>query len=534
MVKVLRAALLAAPCAALLAAPAVAQCPKTGGTLTYVYHPEPTALSTIATSAVPVAIIATKIYESLLTYSGPELEPKPGLAESWTVSADKKTYTFKLRHDVKWHDGAPFTSADVKFSIENIVRPYHSRGRVYFGDVQEIATPDPYTVVFVLKEPVPFFMNVFQPGEAPIMPKHLLEKIDTSSAGAVRGSELMQKPVGTGPFKLQEWKKGSHIILEKNADYWRKGYPCLDQVVLRVMPDGSARAIAVENGEVDLAPMSGLPEAEIQRLSKLPQFDASKEGAEALGPNMWLEVNMREKPLADVRVRQAISLALDRSKIVDVIWYGQGTPATGPIVSANPVLYNKALKPYEYNPRKANQLLDEAGYKRGADGVRFEMTQNFLPYGENWIRLAEYVRQELGKIGIAVKTDSLDLGGWLKAVYTDWTFNLTSTFSHNYSDPSIGVERTFTSENIKKGATFTNSMGYRNARVDELFAKAARETDQAARKKEFDEIQQILHDELPVIFLMEMSYTTIWNKRVHGLITNGISMYSSWDGVWKD
>jgi peptide/nickel transport system substrate-binding protein len=535
MIKVLRAVLLAAPCAALLVAPALAQqCPKTGGTLTYVYHPEPTALSTIATSAVPVAIISTKIYESLLTYSGPELTPKPSLAESWTVSDDKKTYTFKLRQGVKWHDGAPFTSADVKFSVENIIRPYHSRGRVYFGDVQEVATPDPSTVVFVLKAPVPFFMNVFQPGEAPIMPKHLLEKIDTGSAAAVRSSEIMQKPVGTGPFKLQEWKKGSHIILEKNPDYWRKGYPCLDQVVLRVMPDGSARAIAVENGEVDLAPMSGLPEAEIQRLSKLPQFETTKDGAEALGPNMWLEVNMRDKPLADVRVRQAISLVLDRAKIIDVIWYGQGTPATGPIVSANPVLYNKALKPYEYDPRKANQLLDEAGYKRGANGVRFEMTQNFLPYGENWVRLAEYVRQELGKVGIAVKTESLDLGGWLKAVYTDWSFNLTSTFSHNYSDPSIGVERTFTSDNIKKGATFTNSMGYKNARVDELFAKAARETDTAARKKQFDEIQQILHDELPVIFLVELSYTNIWNKRVHGLITNGISMYSSWDGVWKD
>jgi peptide/nickel transport system substrate-binding protein len=245
-------------------------------------------------------------------------------------------------------------------------------------------------------------------------------------------------------------------------------------------------------------------------------------------------VNLREKPLADVKVRQAISMALDRQRIVDVIWYGQGTPGIGPIVSSNPTFFNKALKPYEYSPAKANALLDEAGYRRGADGVRFKMTQNFLPYGENWLRLAEYIRQELGKIGIAVETQSLDLGGWLKAIYTDWNFNITSTFSHNYSDPSIGVERTFTSENIKKGATFTNSMGYKNPRVDELFSKVARENDVAVRKKQFDEIQQILHDDLPVIFLMEMSYTHVWNKRVHGLITNGISMYSSWSGVWKE
>jgi peptide/nickel transport system substrate-binding protein len=522
-------ALLGLTCAA-----AAQSCGKTGGTLTYSYHPEPTALSTIATSAVPVAIISTKLYESLLTYEGPEMRPKPSLAESWTVSDDKKIYTFKLRPDVKWHDGKPFTSEDVKFSVEKIIRPYHSRGRVYFGDVEAIETPDAKTVVFKLKDPVPFFMNVFQPGEAPMMPKHAFDGIDMSTAAGVRGAPIMQKPIGTGPFKLKEWSKGSHVILERNGEYWNKGRPCLDQLVLRVLPDGAARAIAVENGEVDLSPMSGLPEAEIVRLAKLPHIETSKAGAEALGPNLWLEVNQREKPLADLKVRQAISLALDRERIVDVIWYGQGTPARGPIVSSNPVFFNKALKPYEYNPRKANQLLDEAGFPRASGGVRFKLNQYFLPYGENWLRLAEYVRQELGKIGIAVETQSVDFGGWLKAVYTDWSYDITSSFTHNYSDPSIGVERSFTSSNIKKGATFTNSMGYKNPRVDELFAKASRETDPAARKKQFDEIQQILHDELPVIFLMEMSYTHVWNKRVHGLITNGISMYSAWDGVWKE
>ena len=462
------------------------------------------------------------------------MTPKPSLAESWTISEDKKTYTFRLRQGVTWHDGKPFTAEDVKFSVERIIRPYHSRGRVYFGDVEAVEMPDPHTVVFRLKAPVPFFMNVFQPGEAPIMPKHAFDGIDMSTAAGVRGAEIMQKPNGTGPFRLKEWRKGSYVIAERNPSYWNKGRPCLDQVILRVIPDGAARAIAVEKGEVDLVPMSGLPEAEVQRLSGLPNLQTSKEGAEVLGPNMWLEVSLREKPLSDLKVRQAMSLALDREKIVDVIWYGQGTPARGPIVSSNPTFFNKALKPYEYNPAKANQLLDEAGLKRGSDGVRFRVNQYPLPYGENWLRLAEYVRQELGKVGIAVETQSVDLAGWLKAVYTDWSSNLASSFTHNYSDPSIGVERSFTSANIQKGATFTNSMGYRNDRVDELFKLAARETDPAVRKRQFDEIQQILHDEMPVIFLMEISYTHVWNKRVRGLITNGISMYSAWDGVWKD
>jgi peptide/nickel transport system substrate-binding protein len=189
-----------------LSAASAQQCGKTGGTLTYVYHPEPTALSTIATSAVPVAIISTKIYESLLSYEGAALTPKPSLAESWTVSDDKKTYTFKLRRDVKWHDGKPFTAEDVAFSVEKIVRPYSSRGRVYFGDLASLETPDPYTIVFKLKDAVPFFMNVFQPGETPILPKHAFNGIDVSTAAGVRGAEIMQKPVGTGPFRLKEWR----------------------------------------------------------------------------------------------------------------------------------------------------------------------------------------------------------------------------------------------------------------------------------------------------------------------------------------
>jgi peptide/nickel transport system substrate-binding protein len=511
-----------------------AKTPVKGGTLIYSFHPEPSALSTISTTAVPVAIISTKIYESLLSWKGAEMTPEPGLAESWSVSEDGLTYTFKLREGVKWHNGHPFTSADVKFSIENIVRPYHSRGQAHFGDVESIETPDNNTVIFRLKAPVPYFLKAFQPSEAPILPKHKFEGIDLTKAAEVRQATVLTKePIGTGPFRLKEWERGSHIILERNPHYWKAGLPYLDQVVLKVLPDGAARAIALEKGEIDLVPQNGLPEAEIQRLAQLPTLQVSSAGAEALGPNLWLEVNLREGPLADVRVRKAISMALDRSRIIDVIWYGYGKPGIGPIVSDNANFFNKSLKPLAFDIEKANTLLDEAGHKKGADGVRFKLTQHYLPYGENYVRLAEYIKQQLNKLGIVVETKSLDLASWLKTVYTDWDFDITTTFSHNYSDPSIGIERTFTSHYIKRGASFTNSMGYRNPRVDELFTAARREMDPVKRKSQFSEIQTILNDELPVIFLMEMQYVHVWNKKVNGLIANGISMYSNWDSVWK-
>jgi peptide/nickel transport system substrate-binding protein len=512
---------------------AAAQQPKRGGTLTYTYHPEPTALSTIATTAVPVALASTKIYESLLEYDGAGLTPKPGIAESWTVSPDRLTYTFKLRADVRWHDGKPFTAEDVKFSVEKVIVPLHSRGKTYFGPLQAVETPDARTVVFKLKEPVPFFLKAFQPSEAPMLPKHGFTEEEVAG-GKIRQAKIMQEPIGTGPFRLKEWKKGSHIILERNPDYWKPGRPYLDQIVLRVLPDGAARAIALEKGEVDVAPMNALPPAEMQRLGRLKHVATSQEGAEGLGPIMWLEVNLREKPLADARVRRAISLAIDRQKIVDVIWYGNGKPARGPVVSGNPVHFDKSLPPFEYDPARANKLLDEAGYPRGADGARFKLTQNFLPYGEEWVRQAEYIRQELGKVGIQVETQSLDMGGWLKRIYTDWTFDYTSNFTHNYADPSIGVQRAFVSTNIKKGASFSNSMDYKNAKVDELFLRMAKMDDGPERNKLMAEMQRTIRDELPVIFLMEMSYTHLWNKRVRGLLTNGVSMYTGWDQVWVE
>jgi peptide/nickel transport system substrate-binding protein len=150
------------------------------------------------------------------------------------------------------------------------------------------------------------------------------------------------------------------------------------------------------------------------------------------------------------------------------------------------------------------------------------------------VRQAEYIRQELGKIGIQVETQSVDMGGWLRRIYTDWSYDFTSNFTHNYVDPTIGAQRAFTSDNIRKGASFSNSMDYRNPRVDELFNKAAALDDGPERNQAWKELQAILREEMPVIFLIEIGYTNIWNKRVHGLLTNGISMYSGWDGVWVE
>jgi peptide/nickel transport system substrate-binding protein len=519
--------------AAIVPALADEACPKRGGTLTYSYASEPVALSTLRTTSIPVSILSGKIYESLVTSTGPEMTPVPQLATSWTLSDDQKTYTFKLRQGVKWQDGQNFTSADVKYSIEKAIRPYHSRGEIFFNVVDSIDTPDDFTVVFHLKRPESFFLQAFVSGSAPIMPKHILEKIDTNSRQAVTDSILTTKPVGTGPFQLKEWVKGDHVTLERNPNYWQAGLPCLDNVVMRIIPDDVARSIALENGELDLLPMNSLPNSDLARLQKKPEFEVSDKGTEGLGGTVWLDLNVRSTPLSDMKVRQALSLSLDRQAIINVIWFGRGVASRGPLVATNP-FFDKSLPPLPYDLKKANALLDDAGYKRGANGTRFEIKQLVLPSGEEYVRLGEYVRQQFKKIGVDVHTQSLDMGGWLKAVFTDWDYGMTSTSTDNRNDPTIGTERLFTTPFIHKGATFTNSSGYSNPKMDALFAAGAAESDPAKRHAIFDQMQVLMQQDMPVLFLLDTPRVSIWNKRVHGVLTNGLSYYAGWEKVWKN
>jgi peptide/nickel transport system substrate-binding protein len=280
--------------------------------------------------------------------------------------------------------------------------------------------------------------------------------------------------------------------------------------------------------------MNTIPGAMLAALKNEKDLMISHEGSEGLGPVMGLLVNLREKPLSEPKVREAISLSLDRKRIAEVMFYGLGEPATNPIVHSNPVYYDKNLKPYEFDPNKANKLLDEVGYPRGANKMRFKIRLANLPYGASYDRLGEYVKLALGNVGIEVVLVNQDMGGWLKQVYTDWDYDLASTFLHDYSDPSIVFEQEFASSAINKGGTFNNNMDYRNPKLDQVLALASSEADVAKRQKLYFEAEQILHQDMPEIFLIDQYYANVWNKRVHGLLTNGISMYSNWDSVWAE
>jgi peptide/nickel transport system substrate-binding protein len=240
----------------------------------------------------------------------------------------------------------------------------------------------------------------------------------------------------------------------------------------------------------------------------------TQKGYEAIGSRTWLAVNLRKPPLSDKRVRKAIAHVLDRNFIVQEIFRGFGAPATAPFHAAGP-FYNGKLPQYELDLNKANQLLDEAGFKRKADGMRFSLNVDWIP-NPAYQAVCEYTREQLKKVGInANLRASPDFPGWAAKI-SAWDFDLNFDSVFDYPDPVIGIERMYISKNIKN-LIWTNTMGYNNPEVDRLFAEAQVEQNFAKRKNLYLKVQEILMDELPLIWLQEGGFYTFYNKEFDGI-----------------
>lgn len=508
-----------------MAPAAWAQTPQRGGNLVVISNPEPANLAPFMNSGATTVETATKVYEGLLEYDF-SLKPLPSLAESWNISADGLTYTFKLRSGVKWHDGRPFTSSDVQFSVIEAVKKLHPRGRGTLAAVDAVDTPDPQTAVFRLSKPIPALIRALGSDETPMIPRHVFEGQDFNTNPAVN------KPVGTGPFVLREWQRGSHMVFERNPNYYKPGLPYLDRVVFRFVSDAGTRVAMMERGEADVASNDAVPFEDLQRLSKLPQLHLELRGHEAYGPIMLMELNTRRGPLADVRVRRAIHHALDRNFIINNVWFGFGLPATGPIPSTMKEFYTGDVYKFDFNPAKAKEMLDQAGFKPDANGVRFTLTHDVLPFGGSWRRMGQYLVQALGDVGIRVTLRQEDLPAFIKRVYTDYDFDITSNWFLGLSDPTLGVQRIYWGGNIKPGVAFGNSSRYANPRVDELWVNAAVEPDPAKRVAMFTEIQKTVVNDVPVIWVMERPFTALHKKTVMNLMTRPQGIRSSLETVW--
>ncbi len=501
---------------------------KGGGTMVMLVQPEPPSLASYLSTSGPIGMVTSKVFDGLLEYDL-DLQPQPGLAESWTLSDDGLTLTFKLRQGVVFHDGKPLTAEDVRFSIEDAAKVTHPRGPNTFKSVTAIETPDDHTVVLKLEKPAPYMIMAFSSYETPILPKHIYGK------GDLRAHPNANKPIGSGPFKFVEWRKGTLIRLDKNENYWKEGQPYLDRIVARFIPDASTRTAALEKGEAHFAAMGAVPFNDAKKLAAIPSLTVTTKGHEMISPVAEILLNTRRAPLNDANVRRAIAYAIDRQFLIDNIWFGYGKPATGPMSSNFEPggLYTSDVRTYQVSDgvERANKILDEAGYKKNADGVRFELMHDSLPYGQEWTRFGEYIAQALGKIGIKVTIRQEDVARWLKRTYTDNDFDTTGNYLYNLSDPVVGVHRAVVSEAIVKGRVFSNGSGWSDPRVDDLLAKATVEADPKKRSGFYAEALKIVAEEQPIVWTHEMNFPTVINNKFKDVIVSPLGVYSNFDRV---
>lgn len=466
---------------------------------------EPKSLDPHAVTALNDFRILVNLYEGLVRYRDGSLEIAPGLAESWTVSEDGLTYSFTLRDGVRFHDGAPFDAAAVRFNFERMLdddHPYHDTGpfplRFFFDAVAGIDTPDRRTVVFRLKEPfAPFLSNLAYPTGLIVSP----------AAVGKHGKNFGRQPAGTGPFLFAEWESNRKVVLVRNDEYW--GEPAkLEAVVFRPITDGNTRVAEMLSGGLDL--MVEVPPDNVAPFRQDPNVIVH----EQTGPHVWfLILNTREGPLADKRVRQAVNYAIDKKALVDDLLQGTAVIAAGPTPPAFAWAYNDALEPYPHDPDKARELLRAAG----AEGA--ELTFYVTEGGSGMLAplpMGTAIQADLAEVGLKVTIETYEWNAFLARVNQGLAGRADmAQMAWMTNDPDTLPYLTLRSTAMPEQGGF-NSGYYANEEVDRLLEQARAATDRNERAALYRRMQDIVHEEAPWAFIANWKQNAVTSSRVQG------------------
>lgn len=489
--------------------------PRYGGTLVVASSSDPGPLNPAVTTSVPTHVVTGPMFNGLVGIDQ-KLKPTPDLATSWVTAADGKTVTFHLATEVTWHDGQPFTSADVKFTFEKILLLYSSRTKSALKPVLAgIDTPDPNTVVFRFKTPYAAFLSLIEKVNAPILPMHVYQGTDPLTNPA------NQHPIGTGAFKFSEGVKGDHYTLVRNDHYFKKGQPYLDKIVIRIMPDDATASTAFQRGEVDYLVFP--PGQDVDRLAKLPGVTETGKGREAFASVTFLVFNLDRPALKDVRVREAIGAAIDQRFIIRSVLAGKGIATTGPISSQLNQFYSAAdAKQPAYDPKEAKQLLSQAG------AGNLHLTWVGDP---SVSKLAAVLKDELSQVGVTLDIIQIERNAWIDRLYNKRDFDLSYTNFENGPDPDIGVKRAFISSNIGP-VSFSNAAAYRNPAVDDLLTKAATRTDQRQRVADYAQFQKIVSQDLPYLYLYQSDTGVLFKSDYKGICAVSAKCTIYYEDTW--
>ena len=441
------------------------------------------------------------IFDALLTRDE-HFNVQPGLAESWQTP-DPLTYIFHLHHGVRFHDGKPLTARDVKWTFDSLLQgKIRSAKSATYRFIDRLDAPDESTVVIHLKEP-----------DAP-----LLWNLSEGAIGIVpygSGSELGRHPVGSGPFRFVSAQQDRDVVIERNQDYWG-AKPHLQRVRFVVVPDSTTRALELRKGSADIA-ISALTSDTVLTLERDSHLEVLR------GPGTiaaYLAFNWRDPILKDVRVRQAIACAIDRTPMIHYLMRDFARPAYS-LLPTGSWAYNGDVPHYEFNPARARQLLDQAGYAV-ANGVRFHLEMK-TSTEESTRLIAAVLQQQLRDVGIALDIRTFEFATFLSDV-TRGAYQVHSLrWIGGNEDPDIF-------ENVFHSSRFTplgaNRTFYRNPRIDALIDQARKDPDQNTRKQLYAEIQRILADDLPYVNLWYLDNVLVHSKRVRNLALNSSGNYN--------
>lgn len=433
--------------------------------------------------------VTINIYETLLTFEDEGTAVEPGLAKEWEASDDGLTYTFELQEGVKFHDGTDFNAEAVVKNFERWAGgnadqfPYYNTMFGGFeGDdghvIESVEADGEHTVVFTLKRPqAPFLKNLAMDMFAIASPTAIEEQGD---------DDFERNPVGTGPFKFVEWKANDSITVEKFEDYWQEGKPKLDKIIFRSIPDNASRLNALTTGEIDLA--DGINPSDGESIENNQDLQLFERPSMNVG---YLGLTVTREPFGDKLVRQAINHAIDKESIIDAFFEGRADVAVNPMPPSISG-YNDEIEGYDYDPEKAKELLEEAGF---ADGFEMELwampvPRPYMPDGE---KVAEVIQKNLADVGITAKIVSHEWATYLDLAEKGEADAFMLGWTGDNGDPDNFIYALLDEDNIGSN----NYTYFKHDEMHDLLIEAQTEVDEEKRIELYKEAQEIVHEEAP-------------------------------------
>lgn len=448
------------------------------GTFVIAIGTNPANLNSAVTTDNSIGFIGDAIYERLVLLSA-DFSIAPRLAESWESNEDATQYTFNLRKDVTWHDGEPFTSADVKYNIEEVL-PLHSLGPKITNVLKSVETPDEHTVVINLTEPfgaVVEAMTTFF-----MLPAHLYEGTDIVT------NEYNMTPVGTGPYKFDKFNTGDSVEVSQYDGYWGEQGDA-KRVIFKVLPDDSSRTLALQSGDIDFIPETFLDLAQRSVLEGDDKFLVFEAGT--MPQQMLMYINSKNEILQDFNVRSALFRAIDREAISSKVYLDTATPAKAPVANQVGWAIDPSIdftKQFAYDPVEAGKMLDAAGYPAGSDGKRFDIRLSYITGLPTFAGSAQQVKANLEEIGVGVTLEAQDINVYIEETFTKSDFDLSVIELAAYADPSLGSARAYQCNPNR--IPFTSASQLCDDAMDAAWKAAGQSSDRAERLAAFTEAQK--------------------------------------------